>query len=273
MDFLQLQREQVSIEPHTFMELAGVPITNTLITGILVMLLLAVFGIWGRSAFSLIPGKVQNAFEMLYEGMLSLIQQVAVDRTLAERAFPLVAALFVYIGLANLITLVPGLGSITLSGESLLRTPTSDINLPLALAAGSVLLVNIEAVKVAGFFSYVGRYFKFKELIAGFRNGVQAGFVALVEFFVGLLDILFEFTKVISLSFRLFGNMFAGELLAVLILGAVAYAVPALWMSLNLLFGIVHALVFGALATAYYALAVRPEEDVTAPTSGMEEVS
>lgn len=271
MDFLRLQREQVSIEPNVFFDLFGVPVTDTLITGLLVTAVIALFGFWGRHIFSVIPGKVQNMFEILYEGMLSLIQQVAVDRDLATKAFPLVAALFVYIGLANLITLLPGLGSITVAGETMLRTPTSDINLPLALAAGSVMLINVEAIKVAGFFSYIGRYFKFSELIEGMRNGVQAGFVALIEFFVGLLDILFEFTKVVSLSFRLFGNMFAGELLAVLILGAVAYAVPSLWMSLNLLFGIVHALVFGALATAYYALAVRPEGDVTAPGEGMVE--
>jgi F-type H+-transporting ATPase subunit a len=271
MDFLGLQRDQVSIEPYQFSELVGVPITDTLITGLLVTAVITLFGFWARDVFALIPGKVQNGFEILYEGMLSLIEQIAVDRDLATKAFPLVAALFIYIGLANLITILPGLGSITLAGETLLRTPTSDINLPLALAAGSVMLINIEAVKAAGFLSYLGRYFKFSELIEGFRNGIQAGFVALIEFFVGLLDILFEFTKVVSLSFRLFGNMFAGELLAVLMLGAVAYAVPSLWMSLNLLFGIVHALVFGALATAYYALAVRPEGDVTAPEESIIE--
>lgn len=270
-DFLRLQRDPVSVEPHIFAEFLGIPVTNTLLTSMLLTLLIAAFGFWGRHWFALIPGKVQNAFELLYEEMLNLIQQITADRSLATEVFPLIAALFVYIGLSNLITLLPGLGSITLAGESLLRTPTSDINLPLALAAGSILVMNARAIVSFGLFSYVGRYLKAKELIAGFRTGLKEGFIALVEFFVGLLDILFEFAKVISLSFRLFGNMFAGELLAVLVLGAVAYALPAVWMSMNLLFAVVQALVFGALVAAYYTLAVKPEGDPTESTEGLKE--
>lgn len=272
LDFLQLQREQVSVDPHVFTHFFGIPLTNTLITGILVAALIALFGFWGRRMFTLVPGNIQNACELLYEEMLKLIKQITADSSLAKEVFPLVGALFVYIGLANVITLFPGVGSITAGGESLLRTPTSDINLPLALAAGSILLIQVRAIKEVGIFSFAGRFVKVKELIAGFRSSLKDGFIALVEFFVGLLDVIAEAAKVISLSFRLFGNMFAGELLAVLILGAVAYVVPAIWLSLNLLFAVVQALVFGALVTGYYALAVRPEGDVTEAESGFDEV-
>lgn len=272
-DFLQLQREQVSIEPYTFMELSGVPITNTLITGIVVTVVIAVFGFWGRHYFSLIPGAVQNASELLYEEIVKIIEQITADKHLAREVLPLVGALFVYIGLVNIITLLPGVNGFTVEGESLLRTPTSDINLPLALAVGSVLLIQLRAIKSAGVFAFIGRYVKLKDLIAGFRSGVKDGLIALVEFFVGILDVIAEFAKVVSLSFRLFGNMFAGELLAVLILGAIAYVVPAIWMSMNLLFALVQALVFGALVTGYYALAVKPEGDVTEPESGFKKAS
>lgn len=270
-DLLRLQRDPVSVDPHVFADFLGIPITNTLITGLLVTLLIAIFGFWGRYWFALIPGKVQNAFELLYEEMLTLIQQITAERSLAVEVFPLIAALFIYIGLSNLITLLPGLGSITLAGESLLRTPTSDINLPLALATATVLLMNARAIISFGFFGYAGRFFKFKELLTGLRSGLKEGFIAFVEFFVGLLNILFEFSKAVSLSFRLFGSMFASELLAILVLGAVAYALPAVWMSMNLLFAVVQALVFGALVAAYYTLAVQPEGDATEPTDGFKE--
>ncbi len=219
----------------------------------------------------MIPSTIQNACELLYEEIIGLVKQITADNRLAQEVFPLVGALFIYIGLVNVVTLLPGVGSITAGDESLLRTPTSDINLPLALAAGSILLIQFRAIKETGLFGFAGRYVKLKELIAGFRSSLKDGFIALVEFFVGLLDIIAEFAKVVSLSFRLFGNMFAGELLAVLVLGAVAYVVPAIWMSLNLLFALVQALVFGALVTGYYALAVKPEGDVTEPESGFKE--
>jgi F-type H+-transporting ATPase subunit a len=162
----------------------------------------------------------------------------------------------VYLGVANVITLLPGLSSITIDGTALLRTPTADINLPLALAIGSMVLIQVRAISVKGLGSYLHQYFQFGRLVKGFRSGLKDGLLSLVHFFVGLLDVIAEFAKMISLAFRLFGNMFAGELLAVLILGALAYGLPAVWLSMNLLFAAVQALVFGALVAGYYTLAV-----------------
>lgn len=270
LDFLRIQRESVDVAPHVFEQIGGIPITNTLLAAVLVTVLIFLFGVYAKNRFQLVPGPIQNAFGALYEAMLTLIQQITTERSLAREIFPLVGALFVYIGLANIVPLIPGVKSITATGESLFRTPTSDINLPLGLAAAMLILVQVRATAEVGVLSYLGRFFKFKELVAGFRSGLKDGFLALVEFFVGLLDIIAEFAKVISLSFRLFGNMFAGELLAVLILGAIAYGLPAIWLSLNLLFAVVHALVFGALVAGYYTLAVRAEGDPTEPEEGIE---
>ena len=88
------------------------------------------------------------------------------------------------------------------------------------------------------------------------------GFIAFIEFLIGLLDIFAELAKVVSLSFRLFGNMFAGEVLAVLILGSLAYLLPALWLSMSILFAAVQAIVFGALAAVYYTLSLKPEDNM-----------
>jgi len=80
---------------------------------------------------------------------------------------------------------------------------------------------------------------------------------------IGLLDIVSEFAKVISLSLRLFGNMYAGDVLAAILLGTLAIAVPAPWLAMNLLVGVLQALVFGALTAAYYSLAVARAENET----------
>ena len=86
-------------------------------------------------------------------------------------------------------------------------------------------------------------------------------FIALIDFFVGVLDIIGEVAKVISLSLRLFGNMFAGQVLALILLGALAYIVPSVWLAMNLFVGVLQALVFSALVAAYYMLAVKPDEE------------
>jgi F-type H+-transporting ATPase subunit a len=252
----RLDRQPTDVAPPTLDTVAGIPLTNTLFTAFLITVVLVVFSLYWRHRFRLVPGWFQNMIEMLYEQMLRLVEQITNDRSQAKTILPVIAAMFVYISLANVLTILPGLQSITIDGQTLLRAPTSDINLPLALALASMLIIQVLAVKAHGLLGYTGQFLRFRELVDGFSGGLKSGGIALVKFFVGLLDIIAEVAKTISLSFRLFGNMFAGELLAVLVLGAFAYGLPALWMSMNLLFSVVQALVFGALVAGYYTLAV-----------------
>jgi F-type H+-transporting ATPase subunit a len=107
----------------------------------------------------------------------------------------------------------------------------------------------------------LGKFFKFKEVFLGFKKGFMEGFMAVIDFGIGLLDIVGELAKDVSLSLRLFGNMYAGEVLATLILGAFAFVLPLTWTTMSLLSGTVQALVFGSLVTAYYMLAIKPDEE------------
>jgi F-type H+-transporting ATPase subunit a len=174
--------------------------------------------------------------------------------------FSLVTALFLYIGVANLITIIPGVASVTYEGVSIFRSPTSDFNTTLGLALAMVVLIQLYAFKQFGFWGYVGKFIQLSGIIKGFKQGVGAGFMAIINFLIGLLDIVSEAAKVVSLSLRLFGNIYAGEVLAVIVLGALAYILPATWMALNILFALVQAVVFGALVAAYYSIAVTVEE-------------
>lgn len=262
MNFLRIQRDIAPIEPEVITHLWGIPLTNTFFLILLIILLLVLFAYLYVRKFTIIPNKVQNMAEVMYEGMLDLVQQITGNSGRAEKIFPLIGALFVFIGIANIIGLIPGITSFTYGGEmSLFRTPTADFNTTLGLALAMVLLIQVASIRDYGILGYIGRFVRVKELIQGFKKGIKEGFIAFIEFLIGFLDIIAECAKVISLSFRLFGNMLAGEIIAILILGAFAFVLPALWLSLNLLFAFVQAIVFGALVAAYYSLSVKEESE------------
>ncbi len=258
-EFLQLKREVTPIAPEVLGFIGGLPITNSFMASVLVALVIALVGLIVVPRFRERPGIFQSLAELAYEAMVGLIAQITSSMKLARDVVPLVTALFVFIGLANLLGIIPGLSSITWGGISLFRTPTSDFNTTVGLALGVVLLIQIDSIRVWGPVGYFLRFFKFKELYQGVRGGASAFATAVIEFLIGLLDIFSEIAKVISLSFRLFGNMFAGEVLMVLLLGAFAFVIPAFWLSMSMLFALVQAIVFGALATAYYTLAMKDE--------------
>jgi len=152
------------------------------------------------------------------------------------------------------------LGSFTYKGMSIFRTPTTDFNVTVSLALAMVLLIQFASIKKWGFLKHISNYLKFHEIFQGFKKGIGAGFMGIINFLIGLLDIISEFAKVVSLSFRLFGNMFAGETLAVVLLGFLAYVLPVSWMIMNIFAGFIQAMVFGSLTAAYYSLAVKGGE-------------
>jgi F-type H+-transporting ATPase subunit a len=121
--------------------------------------------------------------------------------------------------------------------------------------------LNILSIKEWGFFGYLGKFFKFKEIYLGFKKGIGEGLMSIIDFLIGLLDIIGEIAKVISLSLRLFGHMYSAEVLEPLMVWALAYFVPVIWSSMSLLSGVVQAVVFGSLVTAYYMLSIKEESD------------
>ena len=122
--------------------------------------------------------------------------------------------------------------------------------------AGSDIRVKVEFAQSA--------FIKIKELYNGFRKSFKDGLFSIIDFFIGFLDIISELAKVISLSLRLFGNIYAGIVLTSVIFTGMAYILPSVWVGMGLLFAIVQAVVFSSLITAYYVLAVKlkSEDDV-----------
>lgn len=258
--FFQVPVEQPTVQPEAVFSIGQFTVTNAMMMGLLVTIIFFfLFATLTRKAAEK-PGKFQAVLEMFIESVLTLLESITGNREKAKRIFPLIGTLFIYIGFANIITLlVPFLTSFTYEGVPLLRTPSNDFNFTFSIALAMVVLTQFAAIKAHGILGYIGNFIKVRSVIDGFKQGIGAGFTSLIDVFVGLLDIISEIAKVISLSLRLFGNMFAGEMLAAILLGSFAFAVPSVWMAMNLLVGILQALVFGALTAAYYSLATEVE--------------
>ncbi|MCF7906563.1 F0F1 ATP synthase subunit A [Patescibacteria group bacterium] len=252
--FLRFFRDKPEIQPEIIYTIGDFPVTNSLLLTILIIFIIIIFVIYLNKKINEKPKGIQNIFEYLYESMLNMTTQITGSKKVAENIFPLIGSLFIFIGLSNLMTLIiPGLSSITFDSQYLFRTPTNDFNMTFALSLGIILLIQIQSIKSYGFFGYLGRFLKFKEVYIGFRKGISSGLQAIIDFFVGILDIISEIAKIISLSLRLFGNIYAGEVLATLIFGAFAYGLPTVWAVMSLLTAIVQSIVFGALVAAYYS--------------------
>ncbi len=143
----------------------------------------------------------------------------------------------------------------------LLRGATTDFNTTFGLALAVVLTIQIVGMREQGVFGYLSHFIQIKQLLRGFRKGVGEGMIALIGFFVGLVEIISEFAKMLSLSLRLFGNLFAHEVLTVILLGAFAFGLPAIWMGMGFLVGAVQSIVFVALVTVYYSLVLKKDKE------------
>lgn len=237
---------EVTIFAEKILSFGEFSITNTLLTTFLTTGLLVVFAITTSKKISLVPtGKLQLLSEIVIENIFSVIENLA-DRNQAVRFFPIVATLFIFIITANYIGLLPGVGTIGFfeqhHGEKVLvplfRSINSDLNVTLALALTSVGVTHFYSVSSLGIIDYLKRYFSLNP----------------VNLFVGLLEIVAEITKVISLSFRLFGNVFAGEALLVTISSLFAFVLPLPFMFLELIVGFVQAAIFMMLTLVFMVI-------------------
>lgn len=252
---MKVNREITDINPHTFFEFLGLGIADSTLEIMLITVVVSLIAFFVIRRFSLIPSKIQLAIESVYEFSLDLIGNIIGDEERTKKAFPIIGSIMFYLLFANLIGLIPGVEQITFNGVPIFRTATSDFNTTFGLALGSVLIINFIAIKEKGILKYLDQYIRVSVLWKGFRKSFGDGMLALVEFFIGLLDIIGELVKVISLSLRLFGNMYAGQILMVILLGFVAFVVPSVWLTMNLFVGILQAIVFASLVASYYMLA------------------
>jgi F-type H+-transporting ATPase subunit a len=236
--------------------------TSTITVMLITVLFLALILKVSRSR--MIPSKFQTALEMFYEAVAGFITSIVGNKERAKTIIPYVGALMTYLLVANLLPMFPGIAGFYVTNAEgahipLFRGATTDFNTTFGLALAVIVTMQIVGVREQGFFSYVSHFIQIKQVWRGFRKSFGEGMVSIIGFFVGLIEIISEFAKVLSLSLRLFGNLFAHEVLTVILLGAFAVGVPALWMGMGLLVGVVQSIVFVALVTVYYSLVLKKE--------------
>ena len=260
----------ISIKPETLWSLPlfgglTLRITNSFLTMLLVMFLLIILGSIVARRAQLIPGPLQSVVEIVVEFLLGLVEGTA-GKKLGRRIFPLIGSLFIFIIVANYTGLLPGIGTIGIWHEGkhalvaasegasgtehggrtlvpLFRPPSADLNMTLAMA-----LISYVAFQVAGISAH-GVWGRIKHM-------ANPPFLLPIEF-------ISELSRIISLSFRLFGNIFAGETLLTVMYGianaikitVIGLVIPVIFLYLEVLFGFIQALIFAVLTLIYIALA------------------
>lgn len=236
----------------------GFPVTNTLLMSWIVVALLVVMAIILRSRLSMIPGRFQTFIETLVGFVYDYIADTLGSREKARRFFPLLMTIFLFIATANLIEFTPGIGSLgffhpsTGSGQvaefvPLLRSMNTDLNVTLALAIIAVIFIEIAGIVALGFFRYAGKFINFRGHTIGER---------MLNFVVGLIELVSEVSRLVSFSFRLFGNIFAGEVLLAVAAYFVPYVLPSFLMSFELFVGVVQGAVFALLTLFFLKMAM-----------------
>lgn len=283
----------VSIAAETVLYIGNLAVTNSMLTSIIVTAVICIVAMIAGSKLTDTskPKGLQNVLEMIVEGLFNLTQDITQNRKTSQILFPLTTTFFIFIWLNNWSGLLPGVGTIGVSKpiqiaatqtmsptayasedkadsqtsqiESLpaaespikeghetkfipiFRAATADLNTTIALALISVLATQVIGVKYLGL-SYFKKFFNFKNPIFAF---------------VGILELISEIAKIISFAFRLFGNIFAGEVLLVVIAFLLPILAPVPFLGLELFVGVIQALVFTMLSLVFMSMATHAHEE------------
>lgn len=226
----------------------GFGVTNTVIATLFTDLVLVSLVFIISKNIKKVPGFLQGIAELGIDYFYNLTEQVAGHNT--KKIFPWFASFFIAIFFTNLLGLLPGFGTIGFFKEAeghkefipLLRAATSDFNTTFGLATVSVLATHIISIRSVGIKDYLSRYFSFNP----------------IYLFVGALELISEFTKLFSLSFRLFGNIFAGEVVLSTISSLFAFVAPIPFLLLEIIVALVQALVFSMLTMVFMSILATP---------------
>ncbi len=288
---LKVPSPVVSLAAEPIFHVGGFTITNAVFTAWLVMIVLVLMAVAATrriprnlaevSNKELVPSGFQNFMEMVIEYVYNLAKGIGGNWT--ARFFPIVMTIFLFVLLSNWMGLLPGFGSIGIlehphdpemvgfetqgailtSVEStehaegghgagyivvpFFRAPSTDLNFTLALGLIAIVLVQYFGVKALGP-SYFKKFFD----LSGFKQGA---FMGAIGIFVGILELISEFARILSFGFRLFGNIFAGEVLLSVMAFLIPYIASLPFYGLEVFVGFIQAAVFMMLALVFFSTA------------------
>mgnify|MGYP001559809393 FL=1 len=236
----------ISLSAEQIGTLWGLPITNTMLMSFVVFALLAMLTFFVRKNLALIPGRSQTLVETLFVGILDYMTEVLENEKLARQLFPVILTIFLFIFTANLIEFTPGIGSVGWShpeGEfiPLLRSMNTDLNTTLAITIVAFLAIEIAGVATLGALKYGGKF---------------VNVTSVLGFFVGIIELFSELARLVSFSFRLFGNVFAGEVVILVIQHFVPMVLPVPIMVFEVFVGFMQAAIFSLLTLFFVKIAI-----------------
>jgi len=270
-DWLSVPQPHPELPAEVVFHIFGFPITNSVIAAWVTIIFLVSISYAVTRRMKLIPGRLQAAFEFLLGWLYNLCTSVAGEAN-GRKFFPIVATIFLFVGFNAWLGLLPGFGSITIhtaEGEAhLLRPANTDINMPLALALVSFVFVEFTGIRRLGA-GYLKKFINLGEFKRGLKQLFKGNFKAAplslftggINIFTGLLEGFTELIRIISLTFRLFGNMTAGEILLLVAAFLVPWLFAIPFYGLELLIGFIQALIFAGLTLIFVTMAVIPHEE------------
>ena len=281
----------ISLAPDVIFYIGPLPVTNTLLGTWISIIILVVLFYLGTRRRDLIPSGMQNFMEWVTELLLGLVEGVA-GKVNGKKFFPLVATFFVFIVVSNLIDVIPGVDTIgqinvaaikaahttsqpvlgfllfgDISNQIIpwIRPATTDLNLTIGMALIAVITAQVFGFTTLGAGQHLGKYFNFRALFS-------FNFSGFVEFFVGILEIVQEIGRVLSLAFRLFGNIFAGSVVLSVFAFIIPFVSDIVFIPFELFVAFVQAFVFALLTLIYLQLAVTPPAHVESEHEARQEV-
>ena len=270
-------------KPHVVLPSEGIisisnifTITNTLIASWLSIIVLVCLFYFCTRKMKIIPGRLQGFAELVVEMLLNFMKGAAGEKN-ARMLFPVVATIFLYVLTNAYLALLPFFGTIGFyelhEGKEvfvpLLRAANTDVNVPLSIALVAFIAIEFWGLRAFGFSHYMNSFFNFGQLRSGFANlfkgkirpaisGIGLGFINL---FVGVLEVFSHFIRIVSFTFRLFGNMTAGEILLVVVCFLVPLIATIPFYGLELLIGFIQALIFAGLTLVFGTIALTPHTE------------
>jgi F-type H+-transporting ATPase subunit a len=265
--WLSTTKPSPELPAETIFHIGGFPVANSVLAGWITVVFLVVLVLLITRHTRLVPRRWQMLLEFGLGALLGFCQRVAGEKN-GRRFFPVVGTIFLFVMFNAWLSLLPGFGSILITNAEgqqvhLLRGANTDINTPLALALVSFVAVLGFGLRSLGI-KYLANYFNFGEFASGvgklFKGNLKGAFSGMftgfINIFIGLVELLSMFIRIVSFTFRLFGNMTAGEILLLMAAFLIPFVFALPFYSLELLVGIIQALIFAGLTLVFMTLAV-----------------
>jgi F-type H+-transporting ATPase subunit a len=230
---------EISLFPEKIFEIYNFPITSTFLLSLILGIFLFFFFYFGLKK-KIVPNYLQAFLEWILESLFNYMDGITGERKKTLEIFPVASFLFIFIFFANLLEVLPGLGVF-----HFLRSPSSDLHFTLSLAIISMAYIHLSAIKKLGIFNHLKKFFNFKNPIL---------------FFVGILEGIGELTRTFSLAVRLFGNLFAGEILLIIVSYLFSFLLPLPFLGLEIFVSFIQALIFSSLVVIFYAVQTEKSE-------------